>query len=610
MSKLSNQPKLWTSSFISICLVNFFIFINFHALLPTFPFFITFLGGDAMAIGIAASLFSLATVISRPFVGWIIDTRGRRTILLIGLVGLALMPLGYCVALGIALTILLRTIHGMFHAVASNANSTWVADIVPRERMGEGLGMHGLSLAISTAIAPAIGLSIMNTLGFHPLFAMTSISVVVAFVITLFIGNKNYTLERKPLRLRELLEPMAVPAAVTQCLFMVTYSVVEVFVAIYATEKGLPNGGVYFVFIAISTLVTRIALGRFVDRHGEELLVYTGNASCIAAVLLLVLCNSLPCFVLSAICLGYAFGAIVPSLQTMAMHAVAPERRGAATSTFFVAFDLGVAVSGFIAGALIKSLGYDKMFLIMVSFCFFSLVYYYVYGRNHASSFNATIRNRMAPQLPFEPGAWQESGHLPLVITISRELGSGGHLIGETLAESMGLKFYDKELIAMTAKKSGFDEATVRACEQSVDGIMMYDDPTQAAVFHAQSEIIKELVAKESCVIVGRLANFILKERPDCLNVFVYSNRAYRTKNIANKYGISLKEAGEMVKETDKKRREHCLHFTGYEWGKFSNYHLMIDTSTLGYKGSAELILTMVNKGKEFLQDTRSHEYK
>ncbi len=596
MSKITSQPKLWTGSFISICLVNFFIFINFHALLPTFPFFISSLGGDAMAIGVAASLFSLATVVARPFVGWIIDTRGRRTILLLGLVGLALMPVGYCIALGIALTIVIRTIHGVFHAVASNANSTWVADIVPQKRMGEGLGMHGLSLAISTAIAPAIGLSIMSTLGFRPLFALTSISVVIAFILTLFVKNRNYTIERKPLRLRELCEPMSLPAAITQCLFMVTYSTVEVFVAIYAKEKGLPSGGIYFVFIAASTLVSRIALGRFVDRHGEELLVYTGNAACISAVLLLVLCDNVPCFILSALCLGYSFGAIVPSLQTMAMHAVSPDRRGAATSTFFVAFDLGVAVGGFLAGALIKSMGYDAMFLIITAFCLFSLVYYFVVGRNHASSFNATKR-RMASQRQTETEVCGEEDRLPLVITISRELGSGGHLIGETVAKRMGLKFYDKELIALTAKRSGFDEATVQACEQSVDGIMMYDDPTQAAVFHAQREIIRELLAQEACVIVGRLANFILRGRGNCLNVFVYSNRTYRIRNIANKYGITAAEAEETVRQTDKKRSEHCLHFTGYEWGKFSNYHLMLDSSILGYEGSADMIVAMA-KGK------------
>ncbi len=596
MTNVGNNPKLWTGPFISICLVNFFIFINFHALLPTFPFFIASLGGDAIAIGVAASLFSLATVISRPFVGWVIDTRGRRTILLIGLVGLALMPMGYCLAMGIAMTILLRTVHGMFHAVASNANSTWVADIVPRERMGEGLGMHGLSLAVSTAIAPAIGLSIMGTFGFRPLFAMTSVSVVIGFALTLLIRSKNYTLERKPLRLKELFEPMAVPAAITQCLFMVTYSTVEVFVAIYATEKGLPSGGVYFIFIAASTLVSRVALGRFVDRHGEMPLVYTGNAACLSAVLLLVLCNNLPCFILSALCLGYSFGAIVPSLQTMAMHAVSPDRRGAATSTFFVAFDLGVAVGGFIAGFLIKTLGYDAMFLLIMSFCFLSLGYYYVFGRNHASSFNASMRRATSPQ-PFGPDTRRHGGNLPLVITISRELGSGGHIIGETVAKRMGVKFYDRELIALTAKRSGFDEATVQACEQSVDGIMMYDDPTQAAVFHAQSETVKELVAREPCVIVGRLANFILKERPCCLNVFVHSARTCRTRNVANKYGITLQEAEELVRQTDKKRREHCLHFTGYEWGKFSNYHLMIDSSVLGCDGSADIILAMA-KGK------------
>ncbi len=577
-----------------ICLVNFFIFINFHALLPTFPFFITSLGGDAVAIGIAACLFSLATVVSRPFVGWIIDTRGRCTVLLIGLVGLALMPMGYCLSLGIALTIVLRTVHGMFHAVASNANSTWVADIVPRQRMGEGLGMHGLSLAISTALAPAIGLTIMATFGFRPLFAMTSVAIIIAFLLTLLIHNRSYTLERKPLRLKELIEPMSIPAALTQCLFMITYSTVEVFVAIYATQKGLPNGGIYFIFIALSTLVSRIALGRFVDLHGEKLLVYTGNGACITAVLLLVLCHNIPCYILSAICLGYSFGAIVPSLQTMAMHAVSPARRGAATSTFFVAFDLGVAVGGLIAGVLIKYLGYDTMFMIILSFCVLSLGYYYIFGRRHPSSFNAGMR-----QVALQPYEATSAETLPLVITISREFGSGGHLIGETIAKRLNIAFYDRELIALTAKRSGVDEATVQACEQTVDGIMMYDDPTQAAVFHAQKEVIEDIVRSESCVIVGRLANFILHGRSHCLNIFVYSNKDYRTKNIAGKYNLSLASAEELVRVTDKQRREHCLHFTGYEWGKFGNYHLMIDSSILGYAGSADLVLAMVAGQKE-----------
>lgn len=181
---------------------------------------------------------------------------------------------------------------------------------------------------------------------------------------------------------------MSVPAAVTQFLFMMAYGVVEVYVAIYAAACRLPGGGVYFIFIALATVATRIALGRTVDRHGEALPVYSGNAAIAAGILLLVFAHNVPCYLLSALLLGYSFGAIQPSLQTMAMHAVAPERRGAASSTFFVAFDLGIALGGFLAGLLAKRAGYDAMFLWMIAPCLLSWGYYYVFGRHHASSCN------------------------------------------------------------------------------------------------------------------------------------------------------------------------------------------------------------------------------
>lgn len=98
MEETAGQNKLWTGSFIRICLVNLFIFVNFHALLPTFPFFVTYLGGDAVTIGLATALFSVASIVSRPFVGWLIDTRGRCTILVLGLVRNGTYPDGiFCI---------------------------------------------------------------------------------------------------------------------------------------------------------------------------------------------------------------------------------------------------------------------------------------------------------------------------------------------------------------------------------------------------------------------------------------------------------------------------------------------------------------------------------
>lgn len=582
MDDSTTKPtKLWTGSFVRICLVNFFIFVNFHALLPTFPFFVTYLGGDAVTIGLATALFSIASIVSRPFVGWLIDTRGRCTILVLGLVGMALIPMGYFVSAGIALAVVLRTAHGVFHAASSNSSSTWVTDIIPHSRMGEGLGMYGLSMAISTAVAPALGLAVMNAWGFRPLFAIAALVALVALLIGVGIRSRNYVMSDAPLRLSELFEPMSLPAAVTQFFFMMAYGVIEVYVAIYAVSCHLPSGGIYFIFIALATVATRILLGRAIDKYGEARLIYSGNAAIIAGILLLVCSYNVPSYLLSAILLGYSFGAIQPSLQTMAMHAVSPERRGAASSTFFVAFDFGIALGGFLAGVLVKWLDYDAMFLWMIVPCLLSLGYYYVFGRRHASSFNP--QNRMAAhsaatETPSTvPAASPDS--LPFVVTISREFGSGGHHIGKLLAKRLGCNFYDKELISLTAQKSGLSEGAVRESEQTVNGLMMYDDPMQTTVFRSQSQVIRDIAAREPCVIVGRLANFVLKDRPNCLHIFIYADEADRLKRVVAEHGMDESQAGDMLRRMDQERREHCLHYTGCEWGDRHHYHLMLNSS-------------------------------
>lgn len=174
-----------------------------------------------------------------------------------------------------------------------------------------------------------------------------------------------------------------VRAAVTQLFFMMTYGVVEVYVAIYAVLHRLLSGGIYFIGIAVATVATRILLGRVVDKYGEAQLVYTENAAIITGILLLVFAHNISCYLLLAALLGYSFGAVQPALQTMVMPA---ERRGAASSTFFVAFDFGIALGGFFAGLLVKYREYDDMFLGMLLVLLLSIVLHYLFGRRHPSS--------------------------------------------------------------------------------------------------------------------------------------------------------------------------------------------------------------------------------
>lgn len=602
--------KLWTGSFIKIALVNFFIFVNFHALLPTFPYFVEWLGGDSVVVGLATALFSVASIISRPFVGWFVDTKGRRTILVIGLIGMSILPMGYFFASGIAFAVLMRTFHGAFHAASSNAASTWVADIVPHTRMGEGLGMFGLSMALSTAAAPAIGLTIMHNLGFKYLFVATTIAAVIALVIGITIKDKNYKPSTKPLKISELFEKMSMPASITQFFFMMAYGVIEVYVAMYATSNNLPDGGVYFICIAIATVLSRILLGKVVDKRGEGILVYSGNIAIIIGIILLVFLHNTPSYILSALLLGYSFGAVQPSLQTMSMHAVAPERRGAASSTFFCAFDLGIALGGFLAGILIKYLGYDNMFLCIAFSCVLSLLYYFIFGRKHVSSMNPCKQTQLLEKTFVDNVNVAEA---PLVITISREYGSGGREIGQLLADRLGIKLYDNKLIDLTATESGLDKEFVEANEQKLRNSLLYDlypnitghvqqtNSAEQAMFFAQSKIIRDLAQEGSCVIVGRLANFILKDQANCFNIFVHANESFRLQRVVTKYGINQQSAATELLNVDKEREEHCRHYTGKTWGAYKYYHLSIDSSFYGIEGAVNMLEQVIKektKGK------------
>ena len=193
-----------------------------------------------------------------------------------------------------------------------------------------------------------------------------------------------------------------------------------------------------------------------------------------------------------------------------------------------------------------------------------------------------------------------------LVITIGRQYGSGGRDVGHKVAELMGAKCYDQDLIVMAAKKSGIsEEALARADEQASSSLlytlamgasMIYTNTTPMAVpindalFIAQSEIIRELSETENCVIVGRCADYILKDHEKLIRVFVQGDMPERIARIMERAGISESEAKDRIAKKDKKRANYYNYYTGGKWGKPENYNLIVSTSKIGVDGAAKLI--------------------
>ncbi|WP_291529971.1 AAA family ATPase [Bacteroides sp. UBA939] len=194
------------------------------------------------------------------------------------------------------------------------------------------------------------------------------------------------------------------------------------------------------------------------------------------------------------------------------------------------------------------------------------------------------------------------------VVNIGRQLGSGGKEIGEKLAARLGIDFYDKELITLASKESGlcrelFEKADERASQGVIGGLFGMRFPfvgegvlpaqnclSDDALFKVQSDVIRRLAAEKSCLFVGRCADYILREHPCCINIFIFSSQEARIQRLRALHHISEEEAKSMISKADKKRSEYYNYYSYKTWGVAATYHLCIDSSVLGVEKTIDFI--------------------
>lgn len=398
------SEKVWTRNFLLIILINFLVFMNHIMVLSTFPMFLEqVLGLNEAVAGAAAFAFSAVAVILRPIIGWLLDCGRRRGVLLIGLTGMLLMPLGYTASAAftasgyvltaaVALALVCRMLHGAALAFSNTTGATIASDALPQKRFAEGMGYFGMATALATSLAPALGLALMKA-GFTVLFLTASGFMLISLLLCLMMKPLSVPqAEKKPLEFKTLIDADAVPASVICLVFLLTWGALENFLADYAIKNSLPSGGIFFAITAVMLFLVRVTIGKLADKKGEGIFVYSCNAAMLAAFLLLAFAPGNFSFYLAAVLAGYAFGGIEPALQSMAVHIAPPERRGSANSTFLCAYDIGLGGGGGIAGVLISALGYRSMYLILSLATVVSVLLYVFWGRHHRSSFSRTLK--------------------------------------------------------------------------------------------------------------------------------------------------------------------------------------------------------------------------
>jgi len=374
------SQRLWSKDFILINLANLFIFSGFQMLMPTLPVYAKHLGGSEAVAGMVIAVFAVSSVLIRPFAGRATDQYGRKGIFFLGLLIFILSVLSYSWVPGVGFLLLARFIHGFGWGSSNTAISTVATDVIPENKLGEGMGFFGLTANLSMALAPALGIYIMTTYTFSSLFLTAAMLPSIGLVLALFITyNKPNPDQARPegsLLERSALRPTLIIFFVTM-----TYGAVVSFLALYAASLNIPNIGPFFTVYALTLLVSRPIFGRLSDKKGFDIVMLPGILCVLATMLILFSAHTMPMFLLAGFVYGVGLGAVQPTLQSMAVKHVPPFRRGAANGTYSTGFDLGIGLGSALWGLLAQAYGYNMLYLWASVPALIALVIYFAFGR-------------------------------------------------------------------------------------------------------------------------------------------------------------------------------------------------------------------------------------
>ncbi|MDO9534821.1 MAG: MFS transporter [Bacillota bacterium] len=358
------RPTLWTRDYILICLSSMFIFLAFHMYLPTLPVYMEKIGGMSELAGWPIAGLTLGAVLIRPLAGWALDTYGRKAILFGGILLFLLPSIIYIWMVPAMILVVLRIVQGLGWGIGNTASNTVASDIVPRKRLGEGMGFFTITLTLPLAISPAVGLWLIEEHSFSLMFAIAVLLIVISMLLLLFIKLPHFEKRTAKVAL-VFMEKAALRPAMIILALTITYSSVISFFPLYAFQQGVPATGLFFTALAVSTMVIRPLSGIIVDRMGKEgynFVVLLGCIGLFISMIIIARVATVSQVILGGAIYGAGFGFLQPAMLALCLNSVPPEKRGAANATYWTAYDIGVAAGSVLWGPVAVALGYKTMF--------------------------------------------------------------------------------------------------------------------------------------------------------------------------------------------------------------------------------------------------------
>ncbi|WP_068985630.1 MFS transporter [Lysinibacillus xylanilyticus] len=387
----TTRDRLWTKDFLIVSLINFTITLIFFLLMVTIAgYAVEHFGASTSTAGLVSSIFIIGTLFGRLGAGRIIGDWGSKKTLFCGLLLFMLSTMSYFFAVNLTLLMLNRLVQGIALGLASTATGTIIAQILPSNRRGEGIGYYSLSAILATAIGPFVGILLTQLFeDFRMIFAVDSVLAIICFLMYFIVTvpdvpkKAKEMVEKTSFKLSNFIEMRAVPIALVGLVIGFAYSGVMSFMTFYAKELDLVSAGSYFFIIyAIVILATRPFTGKLLDSRGANIVVYPCLVIFAIGMYAFSSATSSVVFLLAAACIGIGYGNFNSVAQAIAIKVTPNERLGLATSTYFILYDLGLGVGPYFLGFFVPTMGYSAIFFAMVFVILLSIVlYYFLYGK-------------------------------------------------------------------------------------------------------------------------------------------------------------------------------------------------------------------------------------
>lgn len=363
--------ELLTKRFVLLLIATFFYMTSLFMGNPIIAGFCGTLGGSGVIMGIASGVSNLSSLCCRPFTGTAVDRYNRRLLAIAGLFLMFISNLGYYFSTTPIMLIGSRLLGGIGFAVSSVTLSTCVATSLPKERIGEGMGIYGMVQALGMAVAPSISLQIVKMHSYYLAFIIAGLFALVALLIICFkddicIISEHNSLTKKKENKQQLIAFEALPVAAIVFLTTLPYSSIAAFLATFAHGKRLGiDISLYFPIYAAGLIVSRVFLSRFFDKLNYRLFVTFCLPLIMISLILINFMNLYVYMVVAAILMSLGYGVLVSVSQANIIRRVDPSKQGVANSTYYIGLDAGLAAGPIIAGEIYTHLGSQNLFLFL-----------------------------------------------------------------------------------------------------------------------------------------------------------------------------------------------------------------------------------------------------